>query len=122
MTVKFHSKSIANSLASALVVAVVAPATTWAQAAPGPNAKPTPAVAAPAAPSAVAPAPVLAIIPDYLIGPEDVLSVVFWRDKEMSTEVVVRPDGKITLPLLNEVPAARPTPGQLKDLVVDDAK
>jgi polysaccharide export outer membrane protein len=131
MTAKFHSKSIAKSLAGALVVAAMSPATTWAQAAQGPNAKPTPAVAAPAAPAApvtpaaVVPAPtapVLAVIPDYLIGSEDVLSIVFWRDKEMSTEAVVRPDGKITLPLLNEVRAAGLTPGQLKDLLVEESK
>ena len=129
MTVKFHSKSIAKSLAGALVVAAISPATTWAQAPQGPNAKPTPAVAAPPAPAAVpaaapagVPAPVLAVIPDYLIGAEDILSIVFWRDKEMSTEVAVRPDGKITLPLLNEVRAAGLTPGQLKDLLVEESK
>ena len=64
----------------------------------------------------------LAFIPDYLIGAEDVLSIVFWRDKEMSTDVAVRPDGKITLPLLNEVRAAGLTPGQLKDLLVEESK
>jgi polysaccharide export outer membrane protein len=125
MTAKFHSKSIAKSLAGALMVAAISPAATWAQAAQGPNAKPTPAVAAPAAPAAVAPAPgapVLAVIPDYLIGAEDVLSIVFWRDKEMSTEVAVRPDGKITLPLLNEVRAAGLTPEQLKDLLIEESK
>src|SRR5262245_16251278 len=42
----------------------------------------------------------------YVIGPEDVLSIVFWRDKDMSTQVTVRPDGKISLPLLDEVQAA----------------
>ena len=126
MTAKFHSKNIAKSLAGALVVAAISPATAWAQAGQGPNAKPTPAVAAPAAPAAVVPAPapvpVLAVIPDYLIGAEDILSIVFWRDKEMSTEVAVRPDGKITLPLLNEVRAAGLTPGQLKDLLVEESK
>ena len=127
MTVKFHSKSIAKSLAGALVIAALSPATTGAQAPQGPNAKPTPAVAAPPAPAAVVPAPapaapVLAVIPDYLIGAEDILSIVFWRDKEMSTEVAVRPDGKITLPLLNEVRAAGLTPGQLKDLLVEESK
>jgi polysaccharide export outer membrane protein len=50
----------------------------------------------------------------YLIGPEDVLSIVFWRDKDMSADVVVRPDGKISLPLLNEVQAAGLTPEQLR--------
>lgn len=50
----------------------------------------------------------------YLIGPEDVLSIVFWKDKDMSADVVVRPDGKISLPLLNEVQAAGLTPEQLR--------
>ena len=50
----------------------------------------------------------------YTIGSEDVLSVVFWREKDMSTEVVVRPDGLITLPLLNDVQAAGLTPDQLR--------
>jgi polysaccharide export outer membrane protein len=50
---------------------------------------------------------------DYVIGIEDILTVVFWRDKELSAEVVVRPDGKISLPMLNDVPAAGMTPEQL---------
>jgi polysaccharide export outer membrane protein len=50
----------------------------------------------------------------YLIGPEDVLSIVFWKDKDMSADVVVRPDGKISLPLVNEVQAAGLTPEQLR--------
>jgi polysaccharide export outer membrane protein len=68
-----------------------------------------PANGAPAAPASVA------LPPDYVIGPEDVLAVMFWRDKEMSGEYVVRPDGQITLPLLNDVQAAGLTPEQLKD-------
>ncbi len=53
------------------------------------------------------PAGAPAVPPGYVIGPQDVLSVVFWRDKDMSADVVVvRPDGKISLPLLNEVHAA----------------
>jgi polysaccharide export outer membrane protein len=51
----------------------------------------------------------------YVIGPDDILSIVFWRDKEMSGEVVVRPDGKISLPLLNDVQAAGYSPEQLRD-------
>jgi len=50
---------------------------------------------------------------DYVIGIEDVLNVVFWKDKELSAEVLVRPDGKISLPMLNDVPAAGMTPEQL---------
>lgn len=122
MTVIFHSKSIAKSLAGVLVAAAVAPAAMATQAAQVPNTKPTPSVAAPAVPAVPAPLPVLAAIPDYLIGTEDVLSIDFWRDKEMSAQVTVRPDGKITLPLLNEVRAAGLTPSQLKDVLVAESK
>src|SRR5262249_32260600 len=52
---------------------------------------------------------------------EDILSVVFWRDKEMSADVVVRPDGKISLPLLNDLPAAGFTPEQLAAVVQEAA-
>jgi len=51
---------------------------------------------------------------DYIIGPEDVLAVLFWREKEMSSDVVVRPDGMISLPLLNDVHASGLTPDQLR--------
>jgi polysaccharide export outer membrane protein len=50
----------------------------------------------------------------YVIGPGDVLSVLFWRDKDMSTDVTVRPDGKISLPLLNDVTAAGYAPDELR--------
>lgn len=50
----------------------------------------------------------------YVIGPEDVLSIVVWREKDMSTDAVVRPDGKISLPLLNDLQAGGLTPDQLK--------
>jgi polysaccharide export outer membrane protein len=54
---------------------------------------------------------------NYLIGPDDVLSVLFWRDEDMSTDVVVRPDGKISLPLVNDIQAGGLTPSQLRDAV-----
>ena len=50
----------------------------------------------------------------YLIGPEDVLTIVVWREKDMSTDAVVRPDGLISIPLLNDLQAAGLTPDQLK--------
>ncbi len=56
--------------------------------------------------------------PDYVIGPDDVLSIVFWRDKDISADVVVRPDGKISLPLLDEVQAAGYSPEQLRTALV----
>lgn len=51
--------------------------------------------------------------PSYVIGPEDVLNVDVWKEPEMSRTVPVRPDGKISLPLLNDVQAAGLTPMQL---------
>lgn len=59
---------------------------------------------------------------DYTIGPEDVLNIVFWREADISAEVVVRPDGKISLPLINEIVAAGLTPAQLRDALIDQAK
>jgi polysaccharide export outer membrane protein len=47
-------------------------------------------------------------------GPDDALAVVFWREKDLSAEVVVRPDGMISLPLLNDVKAEGLTPEQLR--------
>jgi polysaccharide biosynthesis/export protein len=62
-------------------------------------------------------------VPDgFVIGPDDVLSIVFWRDKEMSTQVTVRPDGKISLPLLNEVQAAGLTPADLRTHLAAESK
>ena len=69
-----------------------------------------------------APAPPPAVVPPgYVIGPDDVLQIVFWRDKEMSADVVVRPDGKISMPLLNDVQAAGLTPEQLRAKLTEAA-
>jgi polysaccharide biosynthesis/export protein len=59
--------------------------------------------------------------PVYVIGPGDMLSIVFWRDKDMSGDVMVRPDGKISLPVLNEVQAAGFTPEQLRARLMEAA-
>jgi polysaccharide export outer membrane protein len=76
----------------------------------------------PAAHSSTAATAAPVVVPgDYVIGADDALSIVFWRDKEMSVEVVVRPDGKISLPLLNEVQAAGYTPEQLRGQLVEAA-
>lgn len=88
------------------------------QPAPGstPAAKPTPIVTGkPATPPAVTPPA------GYVIGPQDALSIVFWRDKDMSADVTVRPDGKISLPLVNEIQAAGLTPEQLRARIHDAA-
>jgi polysaccharide export outer membrane protein len=59
--------------------------------------------------------------PGYTIGPDDVLSILFWREKDLSTDVVVRPDGKISLSLLNEVHAAGLTPEELRTRLTEAA-
>jgi len=51
--------------------------------------------------------------PSYIIGPEDVLDVNVWKEPDMTRVVPVRPDGKISLPLINDVQAAGSTPQQL---------
>jgi len=77
------------------------------------------------APSANSPATSssLPLPSDYVIGVEDRLGVVFWReqDKSLSTDVVVRPDGKISLPMLNDIPAVGLTPEQLATRVQQTA-
>src|SRR5947208_793352 len=52
---------------------------------------------------------------EYVIGPEDVLDVAVWGNAEITRTVPVRPDGKISLPLLNDIQAAGFTPMQLRD-------
>lgn len=43
---------------------------------------------------------------EFLLGPEDVLVVTVWRNQDLSKEVIVRPDGKISMPLIGDIPAA----------------
>lgn len=51
--------------------------------------------------------------PPYRIGIEDVLLISVWRDQDLTREVPVRPDGKISLPLIQDVAAAGKTPAEL---------
>ena len=62
-----------------------------------------------------------AVSNDYIIGPTDVLSIQFWGEKD-NADVVVRPDGKVSLPLLNDVVVAGLTPDQLRQKLTEDAK
>jgi polysaccharide export outer membrane protein len=58
---------------------------------------------------------------EYVIGPEDVLGINFWRDADMTGDVTVRPDGRITLPLLGDIHAAGLTPHGLKEAIQKSA-
>ena len=55
--------------------------------------------------------------PEYIIGPEDVLHVAVWKETDLTATLPVRPDGKISLPLLDDVQAAGLTPKQLADSI-----
>jgi polysaccharide biosynthesis/export protein len=60
--------------------------------------------------------------PNYVIGDQDVLDVSVWKEPEVSRVVPVRPDGKISLPLLNDVQAAGMTPAQLAAEITESLK
>src|SRR3954469_5816428 len=51
---------------------------------------------------------------EYRLGPEDVIEVFVWKEPELSTSVVVRPDGNVSLPLIGELPASGKTSVQLQ--------
>jgi polysaccharide export outer membrane protein len=59
---------------------------------------------------------------DYVIGPDDVLDVSVWKEQELTRTLQVRPDGKISMPLLGDVQAAGLTPGQLAQAVSEKLK
>ena len=116
MTANCRSRNIA----SLLIVALAAPA--FAQAP-----KPAPPATMAAQPGTAKPAPVAAapdvvVPPGYVIGAEDLLTIVYWRDKDMTSEAQVRPDGRIALPLLNDVQAAGLTPEQLREKLTEESK
>jgi len=51
--------------------------------------------------------------PTYVIGPGDELRVFVWRNEDLSMDVIVRPDGKISTPLIEDIPAVGRTPSEL---------
>ena len=59
---------------------------------------------------------------DYYIGPEDVLEIIVWRNADLSKVVTVRPDGRISLPLLGDIEATGLTPNQLTTNIVTKLK
>jgi polysaccharide biosynthesis/export protein len=65
----------------------------------------------------VAPPAAMPLASDYIIGPDDLLQVSVWKNETMSRTLPVRPDGKISLPLLDDIQAAGLTPLQLRDKV-----
>jgi len=60
--------------------------------------------------------------PEYVIGPEDALHIAVWKEADLTASLPVRPDGKISLPLLDDVQAAGLTPKQLADSITEKLK
>jgi len=82
----------------------------------------TPSDTPPTVPTATRPASAAVPTPidlanAYQIGPEDVLEISVWKNPELSRTVPVRPDGKVSLPLVNDIQAAGLTPIDLRDQV-----
>lgn len=69
--------------------------------------------APPPAPSISPDAGPLSLSPNYIIGADDSLKIEVWKEPQLSTALTVRPDGKISLPLINDIMAAGFTPMQL---------
>lgn len=70
-------------------------------------------VVAPHAAEAAPPAAAANVSPDYIIGPGDTLQIFVWRNPELSTSVPVRPDGKVSTPLIEDMVAVGKTPSEL---------
>jgi len=66
--------------------------------------------------------PAVSVDPTYVIGAEDVLHVAVWKEADLTATEPVRSDGKISLPLLNDVQAAGLTPMQLADSLTEKLK
>lgn len=116
------------SLALVIVASVTLAAQTATRPAP-PQPAPQTRPATPAAPPTTTPGATSAARPaaaqsegvtppsDYVIGPDDVLGVIVWREQDLSSEVKVRPDGKVSLPLVNDIQAGGLTPEQFREKV-----
>ena len=86
--------------------------TALAQGAPAPSTGATPPVTSPAENSP--PAPPAQVVPnDYVIGPGDTIQVFVWRNPELTTTVPVRPDGKVSTPLVEDMVAVGKNPSTL---------
>lgn len=80
-----------------------------------------PSAQPPSAPTS--PAPKAKIEPGtYIIGAEDVLNINVWKEPDLTTAVVVRPDGKITLPMVNDVYVVGLTTPELQELLTEKLK
>jgi polysaccharide export outer membrane protein len=108
--------SLAGSVASAQELSPSAAAGNPAEPVTPP---PSTAPAAPAAPASNVETAILTNEKDYRIGPEDLLDISVWKNPELSRTVPVRPDGKVSLPLVNDIQAAGLTPTALRQQLIE---
>ena len=117
----------AAAAASLLVAGAASAQELAATATPAPASAPDSATAGTPATPAVVAAPaatkletaILSDANDYKIGPEDLLDISVWKNPELSRTVPVRPDGKVSLPLVNDIQAAGLTPTALRQQLID---
>jgi polysaccharide export outer membrane protein len=62
------------------------------------------------------------VAPDYVIGADDTLHISVWKEPDLTETLPVRPDGKISMPLLNDITAAGLTPLKLRDEITERLK
>jgi hypothetical protein len=103
-------KQVRKFLCSIWIVGIFATATTWAQ-------NPDTSAATPNKAS-----PQHADIQPYRIRVQDVLTITVWKERELSGSVVVRLEGTITLPLVNDVRVVGLTPQELEELMTEKLK
>lgn len=103
-----HVRSLQALVAAAVVAAAAA----------GHAQTPAPQSTQPPAPQSTT----IGVNGEYVIGPGDILGIVFFREKELSGDVAVLPDGRITLPLINEMQAAGLKPEELRQRIMDAAR
>ena len=115
-------RSLCAAAAASLLIGGVASAQELAATGtPAPASAPEGATATPAAAPAAnkVESAILSNANDYKIGPEDLLDISVWKNPELSRTVPVRPDGKVSLPLVNDIQAAGLTPTALRQQLID---
>jgi polysaccharide export outer membrane protein len=131
MTIRRAGRAVAGTAAALVAFVAWAPIAVAqaeeAEAAPAeqgspvaqPESWPVEEAAAPAPAPAPTPGALSGDAPDYEIGAADVVRVMVWRNPELSTEVPVRPDGRISVPLLGDIQAAGFTTATLRDRIAE---
>lgn len=111
-------RTVALGLAAPLWISLAIPAVAAAQETPPPPQEEKPKEQPPESEEA-SPAAAPVDPRTYVIGVQDVISVRVWRERDLSGDFVVRPDGRISLPLAGEIEADGATPNQLKTRIVE---